>query len=49
MITSLISLTISPYTYWGVYSEIYLLLEGNIEGVKSQCSIFYNDMMTDEY
>ena len=31
MITSLISLTISPYTPCGVYCEIYPLLEGNTE------------------
>ena len=31
MITSLISLTISPYVPKGVYCEIYLPLEGNTE------------------
>ena len=31
MITSLVSLTISPYTPYGVYCEMYPLLEGNTE------------------
>ena len=45
MITSLIALPISPYTPKGVYCEIYPALEGNIEKVKSQSSIFYNDIL----
>ena len=44
MITPIISLKISPYTQ-GVYCEIYHLFEGNIERVKSQYSIFYNDIL----
>ena len=41
-----VSLTISLYTPEGVYCEIYPLLGGNIERIKSQCSIFYNDILT---
>ena len=42
---SLISLKIILYTPQGVYCEMYPLLEGNIERVKSQYSIFYNDIL----
>ena len=40
-------MTISLYTSEGVYCEIYPLLGGNIERLKSQYSIFYNDILTD--
>ena len=45
MIPSLISLLISPYTPQGVYCEIYPSLEGNIERIKSQYSLFQNDIL----
>ena len=45
MFTSLISWIISQYTPLGVYCEIYTLLGGNIESVKSQYSIVKNDIM----
>ena len=45
MFTSLFSLTISPYTPKEVDCEIYSSLGGNIEGVKSQFSIFQNDIL----
>ena len=45
MITSIISLAISPYTPLGVCCEIYPSLGGNIERVKSQYSIFQNDIL----
>ena len=45
MIIKLTSLKISLYTPYGVYCEIYPFLEGNIERVKSQYSIIYNDIL----
>ena len=45
LIPSKVSLTISPYTPQGVYCEIYPSLGGNIERVKSQYSIFQNDIL----
>ena len=45
MIPSLISLVFFPFTPQGVYCEIYPSLGGNIETVKSQYSIFYNDIL----